>query len=189
MPSLTRILPLIGWHFLCLQSARIDFMSAQNPFQIPDCFKLDIEQRRRERFKKTVVTAVAVSAAIVVGLLIEGCVSEKSQTRAGVNAAENTVQTPGEIVVSNPNPAPQAPEASQTLSQATLPVQSRPVALVPQTAAPVQATGGAVYFVKSGDTLSHIAKTHSISIKALKAANNLGTDRIVVGEQLKIPTA
>jgi LysM repeat protein len=160
-------------------------MSAPNPFQIPDCFKLDIEQRRRERFKKTVVTAVAVSAAVVVGLLIEGCVSEKSQTHAGVNTAENTVQTPGEIVVSAP--APQAPEAGQTLSKSTLPVL--PVALVPNTATPVQATGAAVYFVKSGDTLSHIAKTHGISVKALKAANNLATDRIVVGEQLKIPTA
>ena len=162
-------------------------MSAPNPFQIPDCFKLDIEQRRRERFKKTVVTAVAVSAAVVVGLLIEGCVSEKSQTHAGINTAENTVQTPGDVVVSAP--AQQAPEAGQTLSQNTLPVQSRPVALVPKNAAPVQATGGAVYFVKSGDTLSHIAKTHGISVKALKAANNLATDRIVVGEQLKIPTA
>jgi len=162
-------------------------MSAPNPFQIPDCFKLDIEQRRRERFKKTVVTAVAISAAVVVGLLIEGCVSEKSQTHTGVNTAENTVQTPGEIVVSAP--APQSPEAGQTLSQSTLPVQSRPVALVPNTATPVQATGAAVYFVKSGDTLSHIAKTHGITVKALKAANNLATDRIVVGEQLKIPTA
>jgi LysM repeat protein len=165
-------------------------MSAQNPFQIPDCFKLDIEQRRRERFKKTVVTAVAVSAAIVVGLLIEGCVSEKSQTHAGINTAENTVQTPGDVVVSAP--AQQAPEAGQTLSQNTLPVQSRPVALVPKNATPVHsvdATGGAVYFVKSGDTLSHIAKTHGITVKALKAANNLATDRIVVGEQLKIPTA
>lgn len=167
-------------------------MSAQNPFQIPDCFKLDIEQRRRERFKKTVVAAVAVSAAVVVGLLIEGCVSEKSQTHTGANAAENTVQTPAPVEVSAPEFVPQAPEAGQTLSQSTLPVQSRPVALVPKNAAPVhsaEATGGAVYFVKSGDTLSHIAKTHGISIKALKAANNLATDRIVVGEQLKIPTA
>ena len=166
-------------------------MSAQNPFQIPDCFKLDIEQRRRERFKKTVVTAVAVSAAVVVGLLIEGCVSEKSQTHSGANTAENTVQTPAptEIVVSASGQ--EAPGASQTLSQSTLPVQSRPVALVPKNAAPVsaEASGEAVYFVKSGDTLSHIAKTHGITVKALKAANKLATDRIVVGEQLKIPTA
>ena len=170
---------------------RIEFMSAQNPFQIPDCFKLDIEQRRRERFKKTVVAAVVVSAAVVVGLLIEGCVSEKSQTHAAANAADNTVQTPAPIEVSAPDSAPQAPEAGQSLSQNTLPVQSHPVAPI-HTATPVESsssTGAAVYFVKSGDTLSHIAKAHNVSVKSLKSANNLDTDKIVVGEKLKIPTA
>jgi LysM repeat protein len=167
----------------------LEFMSAQNPFQIPDCFKLDIEQRRRERFKKTVVTAVIISAAVVVGLLIEGCVSEKSQAGTGASAAENTVQTPSETV--NPAPAPQAPEAPQTISQTISPVPSRPVAPI-KTAAPVESsssTGEAVYFVKSGDTLSHIAKTHNTTVKALKSANELATDRIVVGEKLKIPSA
>jgi LysM repeat protein len=161
-------------------------MSAQNPFQIPDCFKLDIEQRRRERFKKTVVTAVIVSAAVVVGLLIEGCVSEKSQSNSAT--AENTVQTPSETV--KPLPVPQAAPQTQTISQAPA-VQSRPAASV-KTATPVhfaEATGEPFYFVKSGDTLSHIAKTHNISVKALKSANALATDRIVVGEKLKIPAA
>jgi LysM repeat protein len=158
-------------------------MSAQNPFQIPDCFKLDIEQRRRERFKKTVVTAVIVSVAVVVGLLIEGCVSEKSQTNPGIT--DNTVQTPSETV--KPASAPQ----TQTISQTIPPVQPRPVALV-KTATPVQpaeAAGEAFYFVKSGDTLSRIARTHNTTIKALKSANELATDRIVVGEKLKIPSA
>ncbi len=162
-------------------------MSAQNPFQIPDCFKLDIEQRRRERFKKTVVTAVIVSVAVVVGLLIEGCVSEKSQTSpTSASVTENAVQTPSETLT--PSPAQQAPK---TISQATPPVQPRPVAPT-KTAAPVQpaeATGEAFYFVKSGDTLSRIAKTHNTTIKALKSVNELATDRIVVGEKLKIPSA
>jgi LysM repeat protein len=162
-------------------------MSAQNPFQVPDCFKLDIEQRRRDRFKKTVVTAVIVSVAVVVGLLIEGCVSEKSQPNTSVS--ENTVQTPSETVT--PLPAAQTPPAPGTISHATPPVQTRPVAPI-KTATPVQsaeATGEAFYFVKSGDTLSRIAKTHNTTIKALKSVNELATDRIVVGEKLKIPSA
>jgi len=166
---------------------RTEFMSASNPFQVPDCFKLDIEQRRRERFKKTVVTAVIVSVAVVVGLLIEGCVSEKSQPNPTVS--ENSVQTPTETVKTAS--APQAPQTQHTISQTIPPVQTRPVALV-KTAAPVQpveTTGEAFYFVKSGDTLSHIAKSHNVTIKALKSANELGTDRIVVGEKLKIPAA
>ena len=56
-------------------------------------------------------------------------------------------------------------------------------------------TGGGVtassaektYTVKSGDTLLKIAKTHGVSIKALRSANNLRTDRIKVGDKLKIP--
>jgi LysM repeat protein len=57
------------------------------------------------------------------------------------------------------------------------------------TAAPAGAadTGGDSYTVKSGDTLSKIAKKHGTSIKALQAANNLSTTKIKVGDKLKIP--
>jgi len=40
--------------------------------------------------------------------------------------------------------------------------------------------------VKSGDTLSHIAKVHGTTVKALKTANHLASDRIFVGEKLKL---
>ena len=46
-----------------------------------------------------------------------------------------------------------------------------------------------LYVIKSGDTLIRIAKVHGITVKALKAANGLESDRIVVGAKLKIPTA
>jgi len=61
-----------------------------------------------------------------------------------------------------------------------------------KTATPVEsphATGGAVYLVKAGDSLTRIAKTHGTTIKALKMANNLNSDRISIGEKLKIPAA
>ncbi|HEX9046531.1 MAG TPA: LysM peptidoglycan-binding domain-containing protein [Verrucomicrobiae bacterium] len=47
--------------------------------------------------------------------------------------------------------------------------------------------GGEVYVVKSNDNLSKIAKKHGVSVKALRAANNLTTDHIKVGQKLKIP--
>jgi LysM repeat protein len=51
------------------------------------------------------------------------------------------------------------------------------------------ATGGEpAYTVKSGDNLSTIAKEKGVTVKALRAANNLKTDRITVGQKLKIPT-
>ncbi len=57
------------------------------------------------------------------------------------------------------------------------------------TAAPAVAGSevGTSYTVKSGDTLTKIAKAHGVKIKALQAANNLTTTKIKVGQKLTIP--
>lgn len=47
--------------------------------------------------------------------------------------------------------------------------------------------GDIIYVVKSGDTLSKIASEYHTTYKEIKAANNLLTDRITVGQKLKIP--
>ncbi len=52
---------------------------------------------------------------------------------------------------------------------------------------PTPARGGETYTVKSGDTLTKIAKTHGTTVKAIEAANNLTTDHIKVGQKLNIP--
>lgn len=43
------------------------------------------------------------------------------------------------------------------------------------------------YTVKSGDTLTGIASRHATTVKALRSENNLTTDKIRVGQKLKIP--
>ncbi|NKB46337.1 MAG: AMIN domain-containing protein [Legionellales bacterium] len=43
------------------------------------------------------------------------------------------------------------------------------------------------YKVTRGDSLSHIAQRHGVSVRALKAANQLTSDNIRVGQTLKIP--
>ena len=53
--------------------------------------------------------------------------------------------------------------------------------------APDTGMGGETYTVKSGDTLTKIAKAHGTTIKAIRAENNLTTDHIKVGQKLKIP--
>jgi len=59
-------------------------------------------------------------------------------------------------------------------------------------AAPTTAVGGdtgtASYTVKSGDTLTKIAKAHGTTVKAIEAANGLSTTKIKVGQKLKIPS-
>lgn len=58
------------------------------------------------------------------------------------------------------------------------------------TASPAVAGGDAgttSYTVKSGDTLTKIAKARGVKVKALQAANNLTTTKIKVGQKLTIP--
>jgi LysM repeat protein len=58
---------------------------------------------------------------------------------------------------------------------------------VAPTAATGVDTGAETYSVKSGDTLSKIAKAHGTTIKAIQSENNLATTVIKVGQKLKIP--
>ncbi len=48
--------------------------------------------------------------------------------------------------------------------------------------------GGVTYTVKSGDTLTKIAKKNGTTVKAIEAANGLSTTKIKVGQKLKIPS-
>lgn len=44
------------------------------------------------------------------------------------------------------------------------------------------------YTVKAGDTLTKIAKINNITVGQLRAANNLRTSRVTVGQKLKLPS-
>ena len=52
---------------------------------------------------------------------------------------------------------------------------------------PAVGGGEQTYTVKSGDTLTKIARDHGTTVKALRSANNLTTDKIKVGDKLIIP--
>jgi LysM repeat protein len=47
--------------------------------------------------------------------------------------------------------------------------------------------GGDVYVVKSGDTLTKIARAHGTTVKAIEKANHLSTTKIRVGQKLNLP--
>jgi LysM repeat protein len=53
--------------------------------------------------------------------------------------------------------------------------------------ADANAGGEQTYKVKSGDTLTSIAKHFHVTVKAIESANNLNTTRITVGKVLKVP--
>lgn len=137
-------------------------MNATNPFQVPSWAEINREQRRRERFKKTVIAIVAGTVLVLVGLLIEGCKVER--------AAMSSPAAPVTQVPTMPATPLSKPVSTDNLAKDT----SHPLN---------------VYVVKSGDTLSQIARTHGTTIKAIEAANGLNGDRITVGLKLTIPEA
>jgi LysM repeat protein len=69
------------------------------------------------------------------------------------------------------------------------PMIAAPTAVAEAGAPPAgdNASGEDVYVVKSGDMLSKIASRHHTTVRAIRAANNLKTDSIKVGQKLKIP--
>jgi len=51
------------------------------------------------------------------------------------------------------------------------------------------ASGVVIHVVKSGENLTRIGKQYGVSVAALRAANNLKTDRINAGQKLKVPAS
>jgi len=89
------------------------------------------------------------------------------------------------LQAANPTVVPTKLKIGQKL---VVPAGGKPTA---DTAAPVAggtvAAVGSDYVVKSGDTLTKIAKAHGTTVKALQAANNLTTTKLHVGQKLKLP--
>jgi LysM repeat protein len=91
------------------------------------------------------------------------------------------------IEAANPGVAPTKLKVGQKLS---IPASAGGAAAPAVTGGPA-ATGSSMgeeaYTVKSGDTLTRIAKAHGTTVKAIRAENNLTTDHIKVGQKLKLP--
>jgi LysM repeat protein len=80
----------------------------------------------------------------------------------------------------------QLPAGAEPGTTVSIPVApSADGAASPATATPSKAP--AHYVVKSGDSLGRIARTHGTTVQAIKAANGLTSDRIIAGQNLKMP--
>jgi LysM repeat protein len=88
------------------------------------------------------------------------------------------------LKAANPGVEPTKLKVGQKL---TIPAGGTAPAANGASVAPDTGMAGETYTVKSGDSLTKIAKAHGTTVKAIKAENNLNTDHIKVGQKLKIP--
>jgi LysM repeat protein len=91
------------------------------------------------------------------------------------------------LTKANPGVDPRKLKVGQKLTIPSASTPSAPQHGASSEAATVAAGGNQHYTVKSGDTLTKIAKECGVPVKELRSANALRTDRLQVGQKLKIP--
>ncbi len=127
-------------------------------------------------------SAIVGQEIIIPGNGVQGNVARAAAGNAGVADRGNGPQplrAPDERVAVLPN-APQ----SRDKSQAALGDNDKPV----NGQGKPQPGAVATYEVKSGDTLSKVARANGVSVDALKAANGItATGSIRIGQKLKLP--
>lgn len=74
------------------------------------------------------------------------------------------------------------------LSADTIYVNQNLLVVSPTVSSTSSSTANAIYTVKAGDTLYGIAKTNGTTLTELKSLNNLTSDLIQIGQQLKLPS-
>ena len=146
----------------------------------------ELERKRRRAIKAGVFTSLVVASAFLLGMLIQGCNSQRStDAQPGLNSPtpKTTAPTNTPAIVEG-GPSTNAPP------QFVQPTAAIPNEPPPQPEAFEKSKPDAtLYTVKRGDTLTRIARAHGTTVRLLKAENNLKSDQISVGKQLKIPTA
>jgi LysM repeat protein len=156
-----------------MQAEKEHFMNSLNPF-VPSITLIKVPRRdQRERFRKVVFGVLAAQLVFILALLLNHGRSEAASPEiasasislASANASDHPAAAPPAVVQSNP--------ATTVPSEIVMP------APLTQTREP--------YVIKSGDTLSSIARACGSTVKALRSVNSLANDRLVVGQKLRLP--
>ena len=190
-------------------------MSSVNPIIPPGSPLQRAHSGASSKLVVSVFAVVVVHVFLLAGLLIQGCQRQEPvipppegttvETLAPLEPLDsapdraNTPPSTGVTVDSAPPAVPEAVPATREPFPATPPgtartapapvVQDMPLPAVPPSAAPAAPAAQEMirYTVKAGDNLTKIARNHGTTVKALRTANNLKTDRILVGQKLKVP--
>jgi LysM repeat protein len=119
-----------------------------------------------------VVPPSVTEAATAEYVVVKGDTLAKIAKKSGVTLKA--------LQAANPGVEPTKLKVGQKLSV--------PASTAAAPAVSIGASGGeGTYTVKSGDTLTKVAKAHGTTVKAIESENNLTTTKIKVGQKLKIP--
>jgi LysM repeat protein len=120
----------------------------------------------------------------------------KIASRCGVSARElaevNGIKDANKVRVGQKLALPDYAKAqpSMTAPASKPKAKAKPKAETSAKVEKVSAEGGSTYVVKSGDSISKIAKKHGVKIAALRAANpKIKGDKVLVGQKIVIPGA
>ncbi|HNX05700.1 MAG TPA: LysM peptidoglycan-binding domain-containing protein [Opitutales bacterium] len=141
---------------------------------------------KNQKFAGLLVAAhLTLGAAL---LLLAGCSTTPKAPKPAPKAGDNVPQAQGTPRPVNPafNPDLQAPTRP---SESVTPETATDNGPVLEPAAPAAVAPAQEYVVEKGDSLSRIAKKFGVSLAELRAANNLSSDTIKVGQKLVIPGA
>jgi LysM repeat protein len=143
------------------------------------------------------MTPIRILAPSLLALAFVSCASQKSDTYDTANpygaADAGAVNPPASSEPANPvydtpaayeesGSAPAAPISAATPAAPTTPN-------IPATAAPSPSSNGAaiIHTVVAGDTLSGISAKYKVPAAAIKQANNMTKDTVVLGRKMVIP--
>jgi LysM repeat protein len=108
----------------------------------------------------------------------------RGDTLVKIARAQGT--TVGAITRANPNLDPSKLKPGQKIQ---VPASSQSTTGGVGYKEPGTAVSANTHTVKPGETLTRIARQHGTTVRAIRTANGLKSDRVVVGQKLKLPSA
>lgn len=156
---------------------------------------VQLPRNNRQRFKTAVYSVLAAHLAFLLVLLAQGYQSEFTVAARSLDPAEAPSEPTDQLAAAesnstaNPNTAAKAALAPSTAAMlATSAAKpSSPRLISKESTVPAPSAADTFYTVKSGDTLMQVARLHGTTVKVLKAANSLTSERLAIGSKLRIP--
>jgi hypothetical protein len=160
-----------------------------NPF-VPSVTLINVPSRhRRERVRKVIYTVLAAHVVFLLCLLLvefrhDPVVYARELPHDGTSP---TADSPKAVADPIATAATGRPSASSPLVASIAPAAKPTSTVAKSTPNPAPSRPETYYTVLSGDTLESIAKKYDSTVSAIRAANSLTTDRLLVSQKLKIP--